>query len=269
MSIKTSSYRAVAIVSIGNVRCVLFALMIIIALVSMMRNDNVEAQQPPNQSDDYRIKPDVMNAGGSDVSKSNMYFLSDSLGEPIVGHGDSANYKLDSGYRQPSAAEFLSMSCSPVTVIGSVVGTGQKTGSGTCVVYTDAYSGYNLGWSVLTGSGGTNTGSLINEYNDTIAPYTPAVVDTPEPWSVPSTNAEWGGRLRSLSTDDAAEWGTDSISEQWLNIGTTHRTIVTRGNATLQEGSTEIVQFRSDIGSSVPQPTGVYQTTVTFTVVGY
>ncbi len=220
-------------------------------------------------STNYDIPFDVNNAGGADVSKSNVYLLSDSLGEPIVGYGSTNNYVLNSGYRQPSASEFLSIACSPVAVIGSVVGTGQKTGSGTCIVYTDAYGGYNLGWSVLSGSGGTNTGYLINEYNDTIAPYTPAVADTPETWSVPSANAEWGGRLRSTSTDGAVEWGTDAVSEKWLNIRTTNRTIVTRSYSTPQEGSTEIVQFRSEVGSSVLQPTGVYQATVTFTVVGY
>lgn len=228
-----------------------------------------EAQQPPTESNEYRIKPDVINSGGADVSKSSNYLLSDSLGEPIVGYGESSDYKLDSGYRQPSASEFLSMSCSPVAVIGTVVGTGQKTGSGTCIVYSDASSGYNLGWAVLTGSGGTNTGYLINQYNDTIAPFSPAVADTPETWSVAAPDSEWGARLRSISSDVAAEWGTDAASEKWLNIRTSNRTIVTRSSATPQEGSTEIIQFRSEVGSSKLQPTGLYQATATFTVVGY
>lgn len=231
--------------------------------------DLTQAQQPPNQSDDYRIPSNVINAGGSDVSKSNVYLLSDSLGEPIVGYGSTDNYILNSGYRQPSASEFLSMTCSPIAVIGTVNGTGQKTGSGTCVVYTDAYSGYNLGWAVLSGSGGVNTGSLISEFNDTIAPFTPAVGNTPETWSVPAVDSEWGARVRSVSSDVAAEWGTDASSEKWLNISTTNRTIITRTSSTLQAGSTEIIQFRSEVGSSKVQPSGVYQATVTFTVVGY
>lgn len=220
-------------------------------------------------STEYRVPFDVMNAGGLDVSKSDRYLLSDSLGESIVGPGESADYHLDSGYRQPSAAEFLSMTCSTIVTVGSVSGTGQKTGSGTCTVYSDAYSGYNLGWAVLTGSGGTNTGRLISQFNDTIAPFTPVVINTPETWSVAAADSEWGGRLRSSSTDTAAEWGTDGISDKWLNVRTSNRTIVVRGSGTPIAGSVEVLQFRSEVGASKVQPTGLYRTSVTFTVVGY
>lgn len=253
-----------------QIHAVMLCVVTILIFFSVFLHSSItEAQQPPNQSQNYRIKPEVINAGGRDISKSSNYFLSDSLGEPIVGHGDSANYKLDSGYRQPSAAEFLSMTCTATVPIGTVAGTGQKTGSGTCTVFSDAYNGYNLGWAVLTGSGGTNTGHLINQFNDAIAPFTPSIADTTETWSIAASASEWGARLRSISTDAAAEWGTDATSEKWLNIATSNRTIVTRSNATLQAGSTEIVQFRSEVGSTKLQPTGVYQTTVTFTVVGY
>lgn len=220
-------------------------------------------------STNYNIPLDVINAGGVDVSKSSNYLLSDSLGEPIVGYGASSNYKLDSGYRQPSAADTLSMTCAASIDIGSVAGTGQRTGSGSCTVYSDAYTGYNLGWAVLTGSGGTNTGHLISQLNDTIPPLVPAVANTPGAWSVGAAEAYWGGRLRSSSTDTDAEWGTDGVSDTWLNVATTNRTVVIRDTATPLAGSVEIFQFRSEIGASKIQPTGVYETTVTFTVVGY
>lgn len=217
----------------------------------------------------YNIPFDVLDSGGADVSKSGSYFLSDSIGEPIVGYGATSNYILNSGYRQPSAAETLSITCSSTANIGSVAGTGQKTGSGTCIVSTDAYNGYNLGWSVPTGSGGTNTGYLISQYNDTIAPFTPVVTNVPETWSVLASDAEWGGRVRSMSTDSAPEWGTDAVSEKWLNIATSNRSIVVRTSATPLAGSTEIIHFRSEVGSSKLQPTGLYEAIVTFTVVGY
>ncbi len=121
-------------------------------------------------SNKNRIRPDVINAGGLDFSKSSNYLLSDSIGEFVVGYGGTTNYTLNAGYRQPSASDYISLSCSPTATIGSAA-TGQKTGSGTCVVYTDAYSGYNLSWTILSGSGGTNTGYLINQYNDAIAPF--------------------------------------------------------------------------------------------------
>lgn len=423
----------------------------------------------------YFIPMDVIDAGGSDVSKSNNYLLSDSVGEPAVGFGASTNYILNSGYRQPSAADFLSLTCSPTATIGFVAGTGQKTGSGTCVVYTDAYGGYSLSWAVRSGSGGTNTGYLTSQYNKTIAPFdfsrsglvgywkmdetvagstvkdssgngyngtpsgtagannlpqpdtalpgntnfydirglnfdgtddkvslsampsttttftlsfwikpnaqstnygtifsqdsfigfwyrgsaagasagkmsffysstdhlnstpltdgawqhfaavvsagsvtfylngvqdgtatsaiafTPnnigndpsselfkgtldemrfynralsaaeikALANTPHTWSVAATANGWGSRLSSRSTDTHSKWGTDGASDKWLNIGDGSYSVITRGSATTQSGSTEILQFRAEVGSSVLQPTGTYKATATFTVVGY
>lgn len=222
----------------------------------------------PIVSDDYRIRPDLVGAGGQDFSKSTSYLLSDSLGEAIVGHGASARYNLESGYRQPSTADIITVTCSPTANIGSVNGIGQRTGTGTCTVYTDAYNGYQLRWSVPTGSGGTNTGSLISEYNDTIGQFTPAVANVPDTWSVAASASEWGARLRSASTDTAAEWGTDASSEKWLNVAPAGRVIVSRASPTLPAGSTEIIQFRAEIGSTVLQPSGTYSTTVVLTVVG-
>ncbi len=217
----------------------------------------------------YSIGAEAIDAGGLDISTSNHYSLSDSIGESIVGDGSSQNYQLESGYRQPSAAEFLSMACTQTVAIGAIIGTGQQTGSGSCTVFTDAQNGYNLGWSVQTGSGGVNTGSLINEFNDTIPPYTPTIENMPETWSIAPSASEWGARVRSVSTDSAAEWGIDGISEKWLNISTSHRSFIRRSSATQNSGSTEVLQFRSEVGLSKLQPSGEYQAEVTLTVVGY
>jgi hypothetical protein len=108
----------------------------------------------------YTIPADVIDAGGADVSKSNLYLLSDSIGEPVVGFGASDDYILNSGYRQPSASDFISVACSAEVNLGSVPGTGQRTGTGTCMVYTDAYSGYRLIWQ----AGANNRGGLIGHW---------------------------------------------------------------------------------------------------------
>lgn len=98
----------------------------------------------------YNIPADVLDSGGADVSKSNSYTLSDSIGESVIGYGSTNNYILNSGYRQPSASDFISLSCSSFVNLGTVVGTGQRSGSGTCTVYTDAYDGYRLIWHAGT-----------------------------------------------------------------------------------------------------------------------
>lgn len=219
---------------------------------------------------DNRIPTDVVNAGGGEGAKSNLYLLNDSLGEPIVGQGRTANYLLESGYRKPSASEFLSMVCDSTASLGVLNIGAQQTTEATCTVYTDASSGYALKWSVPTGSGGVNTGSLISQYNAAFPPYAPAVADVPETWSVPVANAEWGGRLKSESTDTAVEWGTDNSTDKWLNVQKlTTRTIVTRSTATPLNGSEEVLQFRAELGSSAVQAEGIYRTTVVLTVLSY
>jgi hypothetical protein len=215
------------------------------------------------------LRPDVVDSGGNDWSKSGNYRLSDSIGEAVIGHGAANEYTLNSGYRQPSAAESISVTCSATAAMGSVVGTGQRTASGTCIVLTDAYNGYQLGWKVRAGSGGTLTGYLISQNEDYIGPFTPPVANVPATWSVAGADSEWGARVRSNSTDTAAEWGVDGVSDKWLNVGTgSTRTIISRNSATPLAGSTEIIQFRAEIGGSHFQASGDYLTTVTFTVVG-
>ncbi|OGJ60368.1 hypothetical protein A3A67_02190 [Candidatus Peribacteria bacterium RIFCSPLOWO2_01_FULL_51_18] len=114
---------------------------------------------------------------------------------------------------------------------------------------------------------GSDSANMVSEYGDTIAPYTPAVAETAETWSVAATDSEWGGRLSSDSTDTASRWGTDDSSEKWLNIPTTNYTIVTRSSRTEGNGSTELLQYRAEVGASKHQPTGKYSATVTVTAV--
>jgi hypothetical protein len=216
-------------------------------------------------STNYQLPRDVQSGGGGDKSTSTNYVLDDTVGEGLIGDATSATYTLNAGYRG-SLENFISLSCGARIGLGTIDVNGQATGSGTCVVETDADVGYSLAWQVTTGSGGTNTGAMINQYEETIAAYTPAVADVPDTWSIAATDSEWGARLRSSSTDTAAEWGTDGSSDKWLNVRTASaRTIVTRSSKTTGGGSDEILQFRVEIGSLKEQPTGNYGVTVVMT----
>jgi len=150
---------------------------------------------------------------------------------------------------------------SPTDVsLGTITGTGtSSTGEATWTVTTNNPNGYKLEWQAAAAT-------MTNEYSDTIAAYTPAVADTPETWSVASTDSEWGGRLKSTSTDySSATWGTDdSTNAKWLNVKSSALfQIASRASATT--GSNEIVQFKAQVGSSKFQPTGTYTVNVTVT----
>lgn len=215
-------------------------------------------------SSNYRIKPDVISSGGGDYARSSSYLLADTIGEPGAGPSGTANYSLDAGYRQTLVSS-VSLGCESLADMGSIVGFGLAEDSIDCTVITDADAGYSLSWVVPTGSGGTNTGHLINPLEQIIQAYTPAVAGTPETWNVSANDARWGGRLRSASTDADAKWGTDSSSEKWLNVGTGSYVIVQRPTRTAPTGSTERLSFRTEVGASKIVPDGTYTTTIFLT----
>ena len=208
------------------------------------------------QSNTYRIPSDVNAAGGGEDAKSSNYVLFDTLGEPNIGTSGSSNYALNAGYRQ-TLVTFISISGPPTINIGTIAGTGQQTGSGTYTVITDAAAGYTLAWQAAS--------ATMISGSDTVAAFTPASANVPDTWSVASTDSEWGSRVRSSSTDTAAEWGTDNSTDKWLNVATSSRTVVTRSSRTSLSGSDEILQFRAEVGSTKIQPSGTYTVTVTLT----
>ncbi len=208
---------------------------------------------------------DVQAVGGGEAAKSTLYMLDDTVGEANIGPSRSNTYDLNAGYRQTVADAYIALTCDDTTDLGTLVSTGQKTGNISCTVITDAEAGYNLAWVVSTGSGGTSTGYLISELENTIAPFTPTVAGTPQTWSVANNDARWGGRLSSTSTDTDVKWGTDSVSEKYLNVGTGSYTIVSRATRTSVSGSIELLQMRAEIGSTKVQALGTYKATVTLT----
>lgn len=222
------------------------------------------AQTVRPESNTYWMPSDVQPVGGGEAAKSTLYILDDTIGEANIGTSQSDTYALNAGYRQTVAPAYIAMTCDGTADLGSITLSGLAEGTVTCTVTTDADAGYALAWNVATGSGGTNTGYLINEREDVITPFTPAIEGTPEPWFVAVDDARWGGRLSSDSTDTDAQWGVDDASENWLNVGTGSYTVVSRSSRT-DPSSSEILEFRAEIGAQKIQPEGVYSATVTLT----
>ena len=222
------------------------------------------AQAIESQSENYEIPTDVLPSGGGEEAESANYRLSDTIGEPGIGFSRSAQYDLNAGYRQMLSSS-ISLACGFPVALDPIPGVGQETGSGTCTVITDDPEGYSLTWQVKTGSGGSSTGYMINENEMRIYPYDPTIDGTPETLSVGASDARGGGRLSSASTDTDSKWGTDSTSEKWLNVGTGSYTVVERNTSTDPGGSSEILEYRVEIGSNKIQESGTYETTVTIT----
>ena len=167
----------------------------------------------------------------------------------------------------------VSMSCTSSVSLGTITEYGDTGPSSvehmaTCLVYSVDASGYSLRWQASTGSGGTATGKLVNEFNNTIDPYRPATAGIPELWSVSSTGAAWGARLSSTSSQvSTGTWGVDAVSEKWLNVSTGGTVIASRNSpTTVGSPDSEKIAFRAEIGAEKEQPVGTYRTTVLLTV---
>ena len=151
-----------------------------------------------------------------------------------------------------------------------------------CNVQSNNTTGYTLSWQVTTGSGGTSTGYMINQYEDTIPPFrynnSNDAETTTVAWAsaVGASEAEWGARLSSTrdafaenhaSVDiDSTEWGTDAVSEKWARVAS--GTSVAFASATTETGDSgddHYIGFRVEIGSSRLQASGTYEVEVDFT----
>jgi hypothetical protein len=144
-----------------------------------------------------------------------------------------------------------------------------------CHVKTNNTTGYTLGWRVATGSGGTQTGHLISQFEDIIQAFgTGSASNYTKTWElnpVANTNdSRWGGRVSSTSSgSDVApmQWGTDASSEKWARVKTGSTLTIRQSTVPSQSGFGDLIRigFRAQVGATKVQPTGTYKATVTFT----
>lgn len=144
-----------------------------------------------------------------------------------------------------------------------------------CRVRTNNTTGYTLGWRVHTGSGGTKTGHLISQFEDIIQAFgTGSAFNYTKTWELnpggTTNDSRWGGRVSSTSSgSDVAPmlWGTDASTEKWARVKTGSTLTIRQSATQSQGGSGDLIKigFRAQVGATKIQPTGTYQTTVTFT----
>lgn len=148
-----------------------------------------------------------------------------------------------------------------------------------CTVTSNNSSGYTLSWQVTTGSGGTSTGYMISQNEDTIAPFrynnSNDAQTTPVAWSIDATDSEWGARLAdasakrsedhaSVDINDSA-WSTDG-NDKWARVASgTSVAFASSTSDSAQAGDVHLINFRAAIGASKVQPTGTYEVEVDFT----
>lgn len=144
-------------------------------------------------SANYRIESDVVGIGGNS-SSSTSFNISDTLGQPVVGLGGSANYKVEAGFW--NTVNFsLSMTLDSGDLnLGTVTPGTPVSGQTTISVITDAWGGYDL----LTSQ---NHPMLHADAVTTIADYSCSIA-SPCAWSGSGL-----GFTVSSGTNKEVKWG--------------------------------------------------------------
>jgi|GEM_PF-6548407 len=139
---------------------------------------------------------------------------------------------------------------------------------------TSPYTGaiQNVSANVLIGKNG-GSAAYVDGAIDDVRVYSRALSaleiaalnGIPQTWTVANTDARWGARLSSTSTDTDAKWGADNSTDTWLNVGEGNYPLVTRSSRTSLSGSTEVLNFRTEIGAVKIQRPGVYNAAIVLT----
>lgn len=253
-------------------------------------------------SDDYIITPNMQSYFSNDDVTISVWFyptaggvIIDELGQTSINTGwhDSQIEVLSTGEVRARVWNLSSVSLgtanmnawnhavlryrdSTDVLDGFLNGVQSSTSSGNRQTpFVDGGVGLYYAFGVLD-STNVGDGTYFNGNIDDVRIYNAALSDAqiqtlyalPQAWSVATTESAFGARLRSSSTDTDAKWGTDGGSSKWLNVGDGSMPLVTRSSRTSVSGSTEVIQFRAEIGSAMVQPAANYTSTVMFTAVG-
>ena len=120
-------------------------------------------------------------------------------------------------------------------------------------------------------SWGIASGSMVNEYGDTIAQINLGAIPA-NGWSVDAASSGWGGRVNASGTDRFAEQNSDrgwdnedSYGGKWSGVETSPTRIFGQWSETPTAGDNVKIMFGAEIGADKIQPTGTYRQEVAFT----
>lgn len=220
-------------------------------------------------STNYRIQEDSINVGGL-LSTSTNYRMEDTVGEEGVGTSSSATYNIKAGY-QHMHETYLAISVpGNITLSPNIpeTGGGIANGAATWTVTTDNPAGFSVTIAA-------STSPALTSGANSFANYTPGGTDPDFTFSVATTAAEFGftpegADIVQRYRDDGATCNTgsgDTASACWDPLLTTATTIVNRATPNHPSGSTTVLRFRAESGSSNTQPPGSYTAVATLTVI--
>ena len=203
-------------------------------------------------SANYKINLDNFGFGGSPGTSSANYRLSDTIGEPVVGIGSSANYKTKAGFWFMVDYMISLELDSNSKDLGVVTPGTPNTASTIATVTTDAVGGYDLliseNHSLTHNIDGTTT---ITDFPGTIA--------SPIAWSGTGLGFTVTG-----GTGVEAKWGS-APNNNYAGIPTTDTLFHEKNGYTGGSGDDTTVQYKIDVPTT--QKSGIYSNTIIYTAI--
>lgn len=152
--------------------------------------------------------------------------------------------------------------------ISGDTGAYSDTRAAVCFAKNSSANGFDFGWYIRRGSGGSMTGYLINTAESSIAPYGTGSGRLTTTWSVASNDSRWGARISSTSSGvnmtvlNGQQFDTDGGSEKWGRVKTGSTLTLRRYTGANTAGSGVMIKvgFRVQVGAAKNQPSGTYET---------
>ena len=198
-------------------------------------------------STNYKIDVDAINSGGELGSSAN-YEALDSIGDPFIGIGESANYALRGGFENSLTVGISLALDSDVKNLGSITPGTPISGTTTATVVTDAWGGYDLFISQDKNMTHTDAVTAIPSYACSIS--------SPCLWS----GTGLGFTIQSGTGVDTDKWGT-SPNFKYAAM-TTDPTIFHAKPGYKSGDDATVIEYRLDVPGT--QKSGTYSNAVTY-----
>jgi hypothetical protein len=217
-------------------------------------------------STNYQIRQDSINIGGG-LSTSTNYAVESTSGEVGTGDSTSTNYALRAGYQQLDTT-FISIgsiaSVVMTPVIAGVTG-GTANGSTTVVVTTDSPAGYGLSIAAADSPALRSGPYTIDDY---VPVGNPDFSFVTNPADAHFGYSPEGADIVARFRDNTSVCGTGSSDTSlacWDGLSTSDTSIAQSSGPNVPNGTPTVLHFRTGIGASAFQESGIYTATTTVT----
>ena len=229
--------------------------------------------RPMMSSDNYQIKTDSINFGGSENSIYGDLVLSDTLGEIGTGNSSSSNYGISAGYRNLQSS-YISISSAPNITMPPMSGmiAGESNSSESWLVVTDNAAGYQMTARAMTSPAlQSPTGGSFSDYvpsNPNVPDYIFSIGAASSTFAFSPEGIDISQKYLDNGLGSACGTGnTDTQDRCWDGFSTSDKVVSYRTSSNHPNGTITTLKYKTAIGANKIQESGTYTSTIVVTAV--